>query len=126
MRFIGKNPHKKYVRQIPNSNIPRLMTPTVVSKKEEPVPVVEEVLKKPDVVENVESKKLTKKKTEDNLVKTENDMLADERLEKIENIIGEKAPKRKVKVEKKDKGLFERTDNSVIMLTEDNKMLLTD
>ena len=52
--------------------------------------------------------------------------MADERLKKIEAIVGEKAPKRKVKVEKKDKGLFERTENSVTVLTEDNKMLLND
>ena len=38
----------------------------------------------------------------------------------------EKAPKRKVKVEKKDKGLYERTDESTILLTEDNNMLLND
>ena len=50
----------------------------------------------------------------------------DERIEKIESIIGTKAPKRRVKVEKKDKGLIERTDNSTILLTEDNKMVLTD
>ena len=38
----------------------------------------------------------------------------------------EKAPKLKVKVEKKDKGLYERTEESTILLTEDNKMLLND
>ena len=38
----------------------------------------------------------------------------------------EKVPKRKVKVEKKDKGLYERTEESTILLTEDNKMLLND
>ena len=38
----------------------------------------------------------------------------------------EKAPKRKVNVEKKDKGLYERTEESTILLTEDNKMLLND
>ena len=38
----------------------------------------------------------------------------------------EKSPKRKVKVEKKDKGLYERTEESTILLTEDNKMLLND
>ena len=52
--------------------------------------------------------------------------MADERIEKIEAIMGVKAPKRKVKVEKKDKGLIERTENSTILLTEDNKMVLND
>lgn len=97
VRFMSKNPHKKYVRQIPNRNIPHIV-PTVTKKEE--------------VVENKE-------------VKTDTEM-ADERLEKIENIIGAKAPKRKVKVEKKDKGLIERTENSTILLTEDNKMVLND
>ena len=31
-----------------------------------------------------------------------------------------------IKRVKKDKGLIERTDNSTILLTEDNKMVLTD
>lgn len=38
----------------------------------------------------------------------------------------EKLPKRKVKVEKKDKGILERTENSCVIITEDNKMLLND
>ena len=51
-----------------------------------------------------------------------------ENLAKIKQIIGKetKVPKRKVKVEKKDKGLIERTDESTIILTEDNKMMLVD
>lgn len=35
-------------------------------------------------------------------------------------------PDRKVKVIKRDNGLFERTDNSTILITEDNKMVLND
>lgn len=65
-------------------------------------------------------------KVEENKTKKEDKVMADERLEKIEQITGLKAPKRKVKVEKKDKGLIERTENSTILLTEDNKMLLND
>lgn len=51
-----------------------------------------------------------------------------ENLEKVKELVGKntKVPKRKVKVEKKDKGLIERTDESTIILTEDNKMMLTD
>lgn len=51
-----------------------------------------------------------------------------ENLAKIKQIVGKdtKVPKRKVKVEKKDKGLIERTDESTIILTEDNKMMLID
>ena len=49
-------------------------------------------------------------------------------VEKIKEIVNNdpKYPKRKVKIEKKDKGLFERTENSTILITEDNKMMLTD
>ena len=96
-RFMGKNPHRKVVRRFPNMSVSHT------------IPVVDIEQK---IVENKE-------------IKTEEDM-ADERIEKIEQLMGTKAPKRKVKVEKKDKGLLERTDNSTILLTEDNKMVLTD
>jgi len=94
-RFMGKNPHKKYVRPIIN--------------------------KKAHVISA-----LTEEKVAENKEIKEKDKMADERLEKIEKIVGAKAPKRKVKVEKKDKGLIERTDNSTVLLTEDNKMVLND
>lgn len=100
-RFFGKNPRRKYVRQIPNRNISH-----VVATNE----------KKEEVAKKIEENKTNKEKKD----------MADERLEKIEQITGAKAPKRKVKVEKKEKGLIERTDNSTILLTEDNKMLLND
>ena len=49
-------------------------------------------------------------------------------IEKIKDALGieAKTPKRKVKVEKKDKGLIERTEGSEILITEDNKMVLND
>ena len=95
-KFFGKNPHKKYVRQFPNSIVKHVIQPRV---------------------DNIETNEENKE------IKTNKEM-ADERLEKIESIIGTKAPKRKVKIEKKDKGLIERTENSTILLTEDNKMVL--
>lgn len=50
-----------------------------------------------------------------------------DKINKINEVLEpEKLPKRKVKVEKKDKGLIERTENSTILITEDNKMLLND
>lgn len=58
--------------------------------------------------------------------KTQNKKMEDKRLERVEAIVGSKAPERKVKIEKKDKGLIERTENSTILLTEDNKMVLND
>ena len=50
------------------------------------------------------------------------------RLEKISQILnrGKNRPEVRVKIEKQDKGLFERTSNSTVLLTEDNKMMLTD
>lgn len=48
-------------------------------------------------------------------------------LNNVQNILdGNELPKRKVKIEKRDKGLYERTANSTILLTEDNKIMLTD
>lgn len=97
-RIIGKNITTKHIRQFSQ--------------------------KKDNVADNTAIVK-EEKTVRENKEKKEKDM-ADERLKKIEAIVGEKAPKRKVKVEKKDKGLFERTENSVTVLTEDNKMLLND
>lgn len=102
VRFLGKNPRRKNVRPIPNRNFKHVVTTD--SKKTENV-----------VKENQENK----------IINEDKDM-ADKRLEKIEQLMGAKAPKRKVKVERKDKGLIERTENSTILLTEDNKMLLND
>lgn len=96
IRFMGKSPYRKVVRQIPN----RSFTHRIDLPKEE----------------NLE---------ENNETKTDKEM-ADDRLEKIEQIMGTKAPKRVIKREKKDKGLIERTENSTILLTEDNKMVLND
>lgn len=62
--------------------------------------------------------------------KKEEVMINNETITQMENILNnvkkEDLPKRKVKVEKKDKSLIERTENSKIILTEDNKMLLND
>lgn len=100
-RFLGKKPLKKYVRPLRNSAIPHKVTieRSKIGEKEE-------------VAENKEINN-----TED---------MNDERLAKVEELAGVKAPKRKVKLEKKDKGLIERTENSTIVLTEENKMMLND
>lgn len=101
-RFLGKKPLKKYVRPLRNSAIPHKVTieQSKIDEKEE------------EVAENKEINN-----TED---------MNDERLAKVEELAGVKAPKRKVKLEKKDKGLIERTENSTIVLTEENKMMLND
>lgn len=65
-------------------------------------------------------------------VETENKEIKEQsgmnNIEQLKAIVGEetKIPKRRVKVEKKDKGLIERTENSTILITEDNKMMLND
>ena len=51
----------------------------------------------------------------------------DNKATRVNNILdGQKLPEKKVKVIKKDNGLFERTSNSTILITEDNKVMLTD
>lgn len=53
----------------------------------------------------------------------------EENIKMVEDIINDnskKTLKTKVKIEKKDKGLIERTEDSTIVLTEDNKRLLND
>ena len=96
IKFMGKNPHRKVVRQIPNKKSSNRIN------------------------------MFNEQKAEENKIKKSDKDMADERLEKIEQIMGSKAPKRTVKREKKDKGLIERTENSTILLTEDNKMVLND
>ena len=100
IRFMGKNPHRKLVRQIPNKSVAHVIPTEKIQKS---------------VEEEKENKTTNKDKD-----------MSDDRLQKIEEITGAKAPKRRVKVEKKDKGLIERTENSTILLTEDNKMVLND
>ena len=96
IKFMGKNPHRKVVRQKQNKKSSNRIN------------------------------MFNEQKAEENKIKKSDKDMADERLEKIEQIMGSKAPKRTVKREKKDKGLIERTENSTILLTEDNKMLLND
>ena len=48
-------------------------------------------------------------------------------VEQVKNIISkEDIPELKVKVEKKDRGLYERTSDATILITVDNKMMLND
>ena len=49
------------------------------------------------------------------------------KLDNVKNILySNDIPERPVKVEKKEKGLFERSQKDVILITEDNKVMLTD
>lgn len=49
------------------------------------------------------------------------------KLTNVKNILdGQELPDKKVKVVKSEKGLFERTADSTLLITEDNKLMLTD
>lgn len=108
-RFISKTPNKKYVR--PARYNPKSHTVTNLVVKEA----------KPD------NNTVDRQKADINNVENQNDM-SEKNLEKVIALVGEETsvPKRRVKREKKDKGLIERTTGSEILLTEDNKMLLND
>ena len=121
-RFIGKNLGKKVVRPIKNavkygkkSNGDDKKAIVVATDNK----VVEETVTKETVI-NKTPKKENKKQ------KKNKDMVNENKLSQMEAIIATELPKANVKVEKGDKGLYERTENSTILLTEDNKMLLTD
>lgn len=112
-RFIGKNVRKMVVRPIKNSV--KYKKPTVVATHVEP-----KIIESEDVVSDVAPKKENKKQ------KKNKEMVNENKLRQMEAIVNSDAPKANVKVEKADKGLYERTENSTILLTEDNKMLLND
>ena len=121
-RFIGKNLAKKVVRPIKNavkygkkSNGDDKKAIVVATDNK----VVEEIVTKEAVI-----KKTLKK--ENKKQKKNKDMVNENKLSQMEAIIATELPKANVKVEKGDKGLYERTENSTILLTEDNKMLLND
>lgn len=114
-RFIYKRPSKKYIRPVRYGEVDHS---------------VKEVIKKDkDVAESQvkgETEKVVKETKINNMEKT--DKMTDNNLEKVKALVGNdvEVPKRRVKREKKDKGLIERTEGSEILLTEDNKMLLND
>lgn len=97
------------------------------AEKEETTPVIVE-----EPVEEKKPKRSRKKAVksgkpvEENNEKNTEPM--NENIEKIKQIVGQDVviPEQKVKYEKKDKGLIERTENSTILITEENKMLLND
>ena len=121
-RFIGKNLGKKVVRPIKNavkygkkSNGDDKKAIVVATDNK----VVEETVTKEAVIKKTPKKENKKQKKN-------KDMINENKLSQMEAIIATELPKANVKVEKGDKGLYERTENSTILLTEDNKMLLTD
>lgn len=121
-KFIGKNLSKKVVRPLKNavkygkkSNGDDKKVIVAATNNE----VVEEIVTKETVTKETPKKENKKQKKN-------KDMVNENKLSQMEAIIATELPKANVKVEKGDKGLYERTENSTILLTEDNKMLLTD
>ena len=121
-KFIGKNLSKKVVRPLKNavkygkkSNGDDKKAIVVATDNK----VVEEIVTKEAVIKKTPKKENKKQKKN-------KDMVNENKLSQMEAIIATELPKANVKVEKGDKGLYERTENSTILLTEDNKMLLTD
>ena len=121
-KFIGKNLSKKVVRPLKNavkygkkSNGDDKKVIVAATNNE----VVEETAIKETVTKETPKKENKKQKKN-------KDMVNENKLSQMEAIIATELPKANVKVEKGDKGLYERTENSTILLTEDNKMLLTD
>ena len=127
-KFIGKNLSKKVVRPIKNAvkygkkNVDSDDKKAIVVATDNKV--VEETVTKEAVTKETVINKTPKK--ENKKQKKNKDMVNENKLSQMEAIIATELPKANVKVEKGDKGLYERTENSTILLTEDNKMLLTD
>ena len=71
---------------------------------------------------DINKNKVEKNKSMDNISMSE----IEELVQATKCANDETLPKRKVKIDKKDKGLLERAENTRIVLTEDNKMLLGD
>jgi hypothetical protein len=112
-RFIGKNIKNRVVRPMKNSVKHKHYLAIMENKKAE---VAKEKEAKVEKTSQKENKKQKKSK----------DMVNENKLSQMEAIAGAVFPKTKVKVEKAEKGLYERTEESTIVLTEDNKMLLND
>lgn len=118
-KFIGKNIRKKVIRPIKNSVKYRKYNQTATYSS----PKIEEEVNETEIINVVEE---TAVKKENKRQKKNKEMITENKLAQMEAIAGTDIPNAKVKVEKGDKGLYERTENSTILLTEDNKMLLND
>lgn len=99
--------------------------PAAETEEVAPVIVEEPVVEKKPRRSRKKTVKMEKPVEENNDQNTEP---MNENIEKIKQIVGQdvEIPEQKVKYEKKDKGLIERTENSTILITEENKMLLND
>lgn len=128
--FIKKKAYNKRLKPIYIKPQPRKLDVTQSEEREkntDAVKVKADVKPKKEVtpVEEKKSGAPSKKKQNKKVTKKKN--MADPKLKQVEELLDKAdVPERKVKIEKKEKGLFERTENSTILLTEDNKMVLND
>lgn len=134
-RFISKNSRRKFIRPVRNSmlnNRVEVVEQATVSKPAAETEEVAPVIVEEPVVEKKKPRRSRKKTVKmEEPVEENNDQNTEpmnENIEKIKQIVGQdvEIPEQKVKYEKKDKGLIERTENSTILITEENKMLLND
>lgn len=129
-RFISKTGRRKLIRPVKSNTIinkiEHFASKDDVLTSTESISDEEGVIEKEDEVTPKKTRKPRKKKNPENNEKNVEDM--NENIEKIKKIVGNdvEIPERKIKIEKKDKGLIERTENSAILITEDNKMILND
>ena len=106
------------------SRIPIPKKPVVENKRDKATETVDNTTAEKDTTPKSKKNKRKNKNIENNDINKDN---MNDKLDKVQNILdGETLPEQKVKVVKKEKGLFERTSNSTILLTEDNKLMLTD
>ena len=114
-RFI----HKKIKDNISSRRLAILKNPTVekveniVAKEEK-----QEIVEQETIIEIEENVKDNEEIKEDNVMDTK------EKIQMANAILNAEQPK--VKKVKKDKGLIERTESSITILTEDNRELLKD
>ncbi len=130
-RFISKSGRRKFIRPVRNSmilNKVEVSVPNAEEKLQENGEKLNDEIKDTEVAEKSakQNRKPRKKKNTENNEQNVEDM--NENIEKIKKIVGQdiEIPERQVKIEKRDKGLIERTENSAILITEDNKMILND
>ena len=128
--FIKKKAYNKRLKPIYIKPQPKKLEAIIVEERPRVTKAAEEkIVDKPkEKAAPVDEKKteVPKKKKQNKKTNKKKDM-ADPKLKEVEELLDKAGvPERKVKIEKKEKGLFERTENSTILLTEDNKMVLND
>lgn len=126
VRFIGKNLHKKVVRPMKNSAKYAAYSIHKGIQPQEEVKIEETTLNEIKVEETNSNEEKVQPKKENKRQKKNKEMVNENKLAQMEIIAGTETTQPNTKIMKSNKGLFERTDNSVVLLTEDNKMLLND